>query len=146
MKALDKEYKHIKTETGDNSKVCSKYELPIDYIDLASNYSKIETPRYTFLFNQDYIRSKYKIDDKNGLCFGIDKKTKEPIYFKPNPDQPIFFSYYLQIMIENSLSNTNERDVFIDNFNSAATAVRYCYSRASILGTNIPLVVICGLA
>ena len=146
MKALDKEYKHIKTETGDNSKVCSKYELPIDYIDLASNYSKIETPRYTFLFNQDYIRSKYKIDDKNGLCFGIDKKTKEPIYFKPNPDQPIFFSYYLQIMIETSLSNTNERDVFVDNFNSAATAVRYCYSRASILGTNIPLVVICGLA
>lgn len=146
MKALDKEYKHIKTETGDNSKVCSKYELPIDYIDLASNYSKIETPRYTFLFNQDYIRSKYKIDDKNGLCFGIDKKTKEPIYFKPNPDKPIFFSYYLQIMIETSLSNTNERDVFVDNFNSAATAVRYCYSRASILGTNIPLVVICGLA
>lgn len=146
MKALDKEYKHIKTETGDNSKVCSKYELPIDYIDLASNYSKIETPRYTFLFNQDYIRSKYKIDDKNGLCFGIDKKTKELIYFKPNPDQPIFFSYYLQMMIETSLANTNERELFIDNFNSAATAVRYCYSRASILGTNIPLVVICGLA
>ena len=146
MKALDKEYKHIKTETGDNSKVCSKYELPIDYIDLASNYSKIETPRYTFLFNQDYIRNKYKIDDKNGLCFGIDKKTKEPIYFKPNPDQPIFFSYYLQMMIETSLANTNERELFIDNFNSAATAVRYCYSRASILGTNIPLVVICGLA
>ena len=146
MKALDKEYKHIKTETGDNSKVCSKYELPIDYIDLASNYSKIETPRYTFLFNQDYIRSKYKIDDKNGLCFGIDKKTKEPIYFKPTPDQPIFFSYYLQMMIETSLANTNERELFIDNFNSAATAVRYCYSRASILGTNIPLVVICGLA
>lgn len=146
MKALDKDYKHIKTETGDNSKVCSKYELPIDYIDLASNYSKIETPRYTFLFNQDYIRSKYKIDDKNGLCFGIDKKTKEPIYFKPNQDQPIFFSYYLQMMIETSLANTNERELFIDNFNSAATAVRYCYSRASILGTNIPLVVICGLA
>lgn len=146
MKALDKEYKHIKTETGDNSKVCSKYELPIDYIDLASNYSKIETPRYTFLFNQDYIRSKYNIDDKNGLCFGIDKKTKEPIYFKPNPDQPIFFSYYLQMMIETSLANTNERELFIDNFNSAATAVRYCYSRASILGTNIPLIVICGLA
>lgn len=146
MKALSKEYKHIKTESGDNSKVCSKYELPIDYIDLASNYSKIETPRYTFLFNQDYIRSKYKVDDKKGLCFGIDKKTKELVYFKPNPDEPIFFSYYLQIMIETSLANTNERDIFINNFESAATAVRYCYSRASILGTNIPLIVICGLA
>lgn len=146
MKALDKEYKHIKTETGDNSKVCSKYELPIDYIDLASNYSKIDTPKYTFLFNQDYIRNKYEIDDRKGLCFGIDKKLKEPIYFKSNPDEPIFFSYYLQMMIETSLANTNERDIFINNFNSATTAVRYCYSRASILGTNIPLVVICGLA
>lgn len=146
MKALSKEYKHIKTESGDNSKVCSKYELPIDYIDLASNYSKIETPRYTFLFNQDYIRSKYKVDDKKGLCFGIDKKTKELVYFKPNPDEPIFFSYYLQIMIETSLANTNERDIFINNFESATTAVRYCYSRASILKNNIPLVVICGLA
>lgn len=149
MKALEKQnYKHIKIFTGDNSKVCSKYELPIDYIDLASNYSKIETPRYIFLFNQDELRNKYKVIDSNGLPVGIDKNTKEVIYYKPDPDNPMFFSQYLEIMIETSLGNVhdNEREVFIDNFNNASTAVRYCYSRASILGTNIPLIVICGLA
>ena len=148
MKALEKqEYKHIKIFTGDNTKVCSKYELPIDYIDLAANYSKIETPKYTFLFNQDELRNKYAVDERNGLPIGIDKSLKEVIYYKPDPDHPIFFSYYLEMMIETSLSNVSaEREEFINNFNSANTAVRYCYSRASILGTNIPLIVICGLA
>ena len=148
MKALEKqEYKHIKIFTGDNTRVCSKYELPIDYIDLAANYSKIETPKYTFLFNQDELRNKYTVDERNGLPIGIDKSLKEVIYYKPDPDHPIFFSYYLEMMIETSLSNVSaEREEFINNFNSANTAVRYCYSRASILGTNIPLIVICGLA
>ena len=148
MKALEKqEYKHIKIFTGDNTRVCSKYELPIDYIDLAANYSKIETPKYTFLFNQDELRNKYTVDERNGLPIGIDKSLKEVIYYKPDPDHPIFFSYYLEMMIETSLSNVSaEREEFINNFTNANTAVRYCYSRASILGTNIPLIVICGLA
>lgn len=147
MKALNKEtYKHISTTSGDNTKVCSKYELPIDYIDLAANYSKIETPQYVFLFNQDELHKKYNPNKVNGLCIGYSKKNKELLYYKPDPANPIFFSYFLYMMIETSLSNTNERDLFISNFNSAATAVRYSYSRASILGTNIPLVVICGLA
>lgn len=141
-----KEYKHIKVSTGDNTRVCAKYELPIDYIDLAANFSKIETPQYVFMFNQDEIRSKLKVDDKNGMCFGYDKKSKNPIYYKPNPNEPIFFSQWLFTMIETSLANTNERDIFIEDFNNAATSIRYTYSRASILGTNIPLVVICGLA
>lgn len=149
MKALNKqEYTHIKILTGDNTKVCSKYELPIDYIDMAENYSKIETPMYTFLFNQDELRSKYIVDESNGLPIGINKKSKEVIYYKPDTDHPMFFSQYLQIMIETSLGNVKngERELFINNFNNATTAVRYCYSRASILGTNIPLIVICGLA
>ena len=149
MKALNKQdYKHIKILTGDNTKVCSKYELPIDYIDMAESYSKIETPKYIFLFNQDELRNKYKVDESNGLPIGIDKKTKEVIYYKPDPSHPMFFSQYLQIMIETSLGNIKdgEREEFLNNFNNATTSVRYCYSRASILGTNIPLVVICGLA
>ena len=149
MKALEKhEYKHIKLYSGNNARVCSKYELPIDYIDIASNYSKIETPKYTFYFNQDEIRKKYEIKESNGLPIGIDKKSKEILYYKPDPNQPMFFSQYLEIMIETSLSNIqgNEREEFINNFNNATTAVRYCYSRASILDTDIPVVVICGLA
>ena len=148
MKALEKqEYKHIKIFTGDNTKVCSKYELPIDYIDLATNYSKIETPKYIFLFNQDELRNKYEIDELNGLPVGINKTTKDVIYYKPDSDHPMFFSQYLELMIETSLGNVStEHEDFINNFNNATTAVRYCYSRASILGTNIPIIVICGLA
>ena len=149
MKALEKhEYKHIKLYSGNNARVCSKYELPIDYIDIASNYSKIETPKYTFYFNQDEIRKKYEIKESNGLPIGIDKKSKEVLYYKPDPNHPTFFSQYLEIMIETSLSNVqgNEREEFINNFDNATTAVRYCYSRASILDTDIPVVVICGLA
>lgn len=147
LKTLSKkEYKHIKVTTGENTRVCAKYELPIDYIDLAANFTKIETPQYVFMFNQDEIHSKFKVDDKKGLCFGYYKKSKEPIYYKPDPSQPTFFSYWLYTLIETSLSNTNERDTFIEDFNNANTSVRYTYTRASILGTNIPLVVICGLA
>ena len=148
IKALNKgEYKHIKIFTGDNTKVCSKYELPIDYIDMAGEYSKIETPMYTFFFNQDELRNKYKVDDNKGLPIGINKKTKEVVYYKPDPNNPIFYSQWLYTLIETALQNdTKERDTFIDNFNNATTSVRYCYSRASILGTNIPLVVICCLA
>jgi hypothetical protein len=148
MKALRKEYKHIVVNTGDNRKVCSKYELPIDYIDLASNYATIVTPKYTFYFNQDQLRSKYKVDDSIGLPAGIDNRTKEVIYYSSNPSDPLFFSHWLYLMIETSLANTrdNERELFIKNYDSAATAVRYSYSNCSILGTKIPLVVICGLA
>lgn len=146
MKALRQEYKSIKITTGDNSRVCSKYEVPIDYIDLASEYSKIETPHYVFMFNQDEIHKKFDIKDSNGLCIGYNKKSKEPIYFKPDPKQPIFLSFYIMTMIEASLANTKEREVFIENYNNASTAVRYCYSRAKVMNSEIPLVVICGLA
>lgn len=146
MKALNKqEYKHIKVIVGDNTKVCSKYELPIDYIDLASSYSRIETPRYVFMFNQDEIHKKLNVDDKKGLCIGYYKQNKEPLYYSQNPDNPYFLSAFIQTLITESLPTTDKED-FLDNYNNAATAVRYCYSRASMLGVHIPTIVVCGLA
>ena len=146
LKALNKEYKHIKVVYGDNSRICSKYEFPIDYIDIATNISIIETPRYILNFNYDEVLKKYSVDQKEGLCVGIDKKTKNPVYYKPDPKQPLFFSYFIEMLIDTSLSNTNERELFIDNFNNASTSVRYTYSRASIMDANIPVIVLCGLA
>lgn len=146
MKALRKEYKHIKITTGDNSRVCSKYEVPIDYVDLAGEYTKIETPMYVFMFNQDQIHSKFDIKDSDGLCIGYDKKSKNPIFFKPDPKNPMFLSQYIYLMMETSLANTNERDTFIENFNNANTAVRYTFSRAKVMNSEIPLIVICALA
>ena len=97
MKALNKqEYNHIKITTGDNTKVCSKYELPIDYIDLAANYSKIETPRYVFMFNQDEIHKKLNVDNNKGLCIGYYKGSKEPLYFVQNTKDPYFLSSFIK--------------------------------------------------
>ena len=147
MKALNKQtYAHIKITTGDNTKVCSKYELPIDYIDMAANYSKIETPKYVFMFNQDEIHNKLKVDDnKKGLCIGYIKSTKEPLYFAQNTKNPYFLSFYIYNLITEGLQG-KDLDDFIDNYKNATTAVRYCYSRASLLGVHIPTVVVCGLA
>ena len=146
MKALEKQrYTHIKLVTGDNTKVCSKYELPIDYIDLAANYSKIETPKYVFMFNQDEIHNKLKVDEKKGLCIGYYKNTKEPLYFVQNTKNPYFLSAYIKTLLIESLPS-KELEEFNSNFDNAATAVRYCYSRASLLGVHIPTVVVCGLA
>lgn len=141
IKALNKEqYQDIKIVVGDNSRVCSKYELPIDYIDLASSYSTIETPKYLIMFNQDTLRSQYKVDDSKGLCFGIEKSTKEPLYFKPTKENISFFSSTLFAVLTDG---TKSAAKLSENFDKASRSVRYTYSRVSVLGTNIPLIVVC---
>ena len=42
IKALQN-YDGFKVLEGNNRQICTKYQLPIDYIDLASIYSIIET-------------------------------------------------------------------------------------------------------
>ena len=141
IKTLSKNtYKNIKVTTGDNTRVCSKYEVPMDYIDLSGVYSKIETKEYVFLFNQDELRKKFKVDDSKGLCVGYNKKNKELLYFSPNPKEPIFFSYWLYLMISTSDGDDKK---FAEDYKNASKSVRYCYSRASIMNSKIPLVVIC---
>lgn len=138
IKALTKhKYKKIKIIEGDNSRICSKYELPIDYIDISSSISKIENDHYIFFFNQDELRSKYKVDDSNGLPIGIDKDLNKVIYY--NTD--MFFGRYLYTMLITTSESDN--DALIENFNNANPSVRYTYSRASVLDSKIPLVVVC---
>ena len=146
LKTLNKgSFKSLKLVTGKNDKVCSKYELPIDYIDIATNYSRIETPHKIFSFNQDILRKETKVDDSVGLCIGYMKKDKSPIYFKQDPKNPTFLAYSLYHMIIEDLPDNEKKD-FENTFNKAAVAVRYVFSRLSILDVNIPLVVVCGLA
>lgn len=146
LKTLNKgTFKSIKTVTGENSKVCSKYELPLDYIDIASNYSRIETPNYVYVFNQDRLREEIEVNDSKGLCLGYQKKTKEPVYFVPNPKQPMFFSYDLYFRIEADLP-AKEKEEFNELYNKVSPATRYTFNRLSVMDTEIPLVVVCGLA
>lgn len=146
IKALNKgEYKSLTYTVGDNTRVCSKYELPIDYIDLAGSYGVINTPKHTIYLNQNQIREKAKVDESKGLPTAIDKKTKEVVYYKPDPKNPMFFSSWLFGLILEGLAGA-DREQFMTLFDEASTSVRYCFSRASVLGTEIPLVVVCGLA
>lgn len=135
-KALSKgEFKNITVTEGDCTKVCSKYEVPFDYIDLGSIYNKIITPTYTFFFNQDEIREKYKIDDDFGLPYGVENKTKKILYYNGNDD------IMLSTKIAMLLSSSDED--FASAYNSASPAVRYTYSRAKILNAQLPLIVVC---
>ena len=81
LKAADKyEGKKIVFTPGDNSRICAKYHLPMDYIDIATVISKIETEDFVIYFNQDQIRDDYKIDETFGIPFGYDKQTKKVLY------------------------------------------------------------------
>ena len=136
IKTLTKhQFKNIHIIEGDCSKVCSKYEVPIDYLDLSTIYSKIITPQYTIFFNQDEFRNRYTVDDKKGLPIAIKNDTKEIIYYKGE------FNGNLAIIVKNMIAEADGG--FIDKYNSMSQSVRYTYSQASILGQKIPLIILC---
>lgn len=136
LKALNKyNGNKIKVLLGDNTKICNKYELPIDYIDLASVYSKISIDEFTFYFNQDELRELYKdqINESKGLPIGYNNKAKEIIYsnYQTSVSAYILYNYlFTDKLFEEIYNNTN-------------SATKYNYSKAKILGTDIPVIVIC---
>ena len=128
----------LKITYGDNTKICSKYVLPIDYIDIGKEISKIEAGNRTFYFNQDEIRSKYKIDPKEGIPIGVEhNKSKDNIlYYKDDSFDTV--SSIIMFSLKAELENTEFPEIF-DNTNEST---KYTYSKASILNTEIPVVVI----
>lgn len=126
--------KDIKITLGDNSKVCNKYDLPMDYIDMAREISKIETQDAIFYFNQDELRSKYEIDDamlKHSFPIGYDKRNKKVIYC--GNDNIFSDKLYDSIMNINDLAKL---------YDTTKPSVKYAYSQASILNNRIPLIVV----
>lgn len=134
IKAIEKS-DQLKITYGDNSKICDGYELPIDYIDLSSMYNKVENKNYVFLFNQDEVKEKYKVDYNIGVPIAYDKKDKKIIYYTGD-----FNTCSDQIY---SMLSENDPQ-FKATFLSTNLATRYTYSKASILNTTIPLIVIMG--
>lgn len=141
IKTLNKgEYSKIKITMGDNSRICSKYELPIDYIDLASIYNKVENEHAILYFNQSELRKEFadKIDYKMGLPIGIWKgKDMGIVYFNDeikNMECPTFAHWMLNIL----RCDTEFEEVY----KTVNESVRYTYSKASILNTEIPIIVL----
>lgn len=147
IKALNKyNGKRLKVVPGDNSKICSKYELPFDYIDLAKSFSSIEI-RYddgttrTFMFNQDEIYKKYKVDKSYGIPIGYEKKGSS----KNGRDLVLYFNTNNHKSVSDDIvSMLNVDKDFAKIYKSVKPGVRYCYSKASILNSEIPVIVILG--
>jgi hypothetical protein len=132
----------IKFTFGDNTKICGKYDLPIDYIDIAQVISKIELPDRIYYFDQDELRSKYPEEIAKitrGLPIGISKSDKRVITVESTGN-----SFRCSEFIVGTLANVDSE--FADYSNKFSKSSKYCYSRASILNSNIPVVVLCGYA
>lgn len=146
IKTINKnEFKHLKVIEGNNSMICNRYELPIDYIDLASIYNKLTTPTYTISFNQLELREKYKdkIDLNKGIPFGINNKDKSILYYNSIDETGSFVSFSTCLVNTLASDNSLAKENFIELYEKASTSVRYTYSKASILSTEIPVVVLC---
>lgn len=149
IKSLNKyEGKKIKVVTGDNGRICRKYDLPIDYIDLAENFMSIsytlEGKEYTWVFNQDWLYDNYgeaiKKDAKdNQLPVGYIKdgnKSVQIIYYNGNTP---FSSDLAQALM-------SADPEFEKIYTSSSVSTRYAFSMASIMSSEIPVAVLCGYA
>ena len=137
MKALDKyDGKKVKIINGDNSKICAKYDLPIDYIDLASKYSKIIyysdylADTVTIYFNQDEIRQLKNVDPSKGIPIAVSNKGEVMYYTDAD------------LSLASKISSIIEDKEFRDIYDKTKPGKKFTYSRAKILNTFIPIIVI----
>lgn len=137
LKTLDKlkdnKNTKIKITYADNTRICDKYELPIDYIDIASSISKISIDNYIIYFNQDEIRENYDIDLSKGTPYAYNTKDKKILYLLGNIPASKQISHFLFVDEE-----------FRKIYNTTKGSRKYTYSKASILNTEIPVIVIMG--
>ena len=128
--------KKIKISFGDNSLICSKYDLPVDYIDLASTFNTIETSERIYYFDQDVYFKKYNADLSAGIPYAVDKKTSQVIYYAEDAPQMLSVTIGLELCPVD--------DEFKDIYTTTKPAERLNYSQASVLANKIPLIVILG--
>ena len=125
----------IKFVYGNNTKICAKYNLPVDYIDLAGSLSRIETSDWIVYFNQDELRKKYKVESGKGFPFAYNKKLDAVEYFPPD-----IVDTFINMLCANIFKMDEEFKKIFD----AQSRPRVCaYSRASIMSEKIPLILIC---
>lgn len=137
--------KDFEVTQGDNRKVCSRYALPVSFIDLAALFSKVEFKDGSYVsFNMDNLR---KIPfDRTGLAKNDAKLSDEElgkkfmaIYVKDGKRQPIVDMTVDEYLLE-LMSTKSER--FVELYNAAAVSKRLMFSEASILSIRIPVAIV----
>ena len=139
-KILEEKYKGCTTikkiATGSNLKITAKYILPMEYIDMASQFSYIEFKDGTkILFNQDELRNapEYKDPGSGMLAYGVN--TKDKTVLAAEDDDVV-------AMINSKLmTDTVSQEQFKKYYKQGKTVA---HARASINQMNIP--VICVMA
>lgn len=137
-----KNYKgsNITVLNGDNSFICSKYDLPIEYRDLAGLYTSYTLKDGSYVtFDMDLalrdLKPKLKGDknynSKNHYIIGYDKPANKVIYCTGNE---------VAKTIANFLSEKDK--AFGEIFSSSKASNSLGYSDASILNTRLPLIVV----
>ena len=126
----------LKFTPGNNFKVCAKYHLPIDYIDLANSLSKIESPKWIIYFNQDEIREQYTVDETKGIPVLYNKELKAIEYYTNNPDNDTFIGYLLSIV-------ENTDPAFGDLYATITRSSSSAYTRCHIMSQYIPTALVC---
>ena len=124
----------IKFNPGNNTKICAKYNLPIDYIDLAGVFSTIESDKWIIYFNQDEIREKYTIEKGKGIPF-LYNKTNKCIEYYTRTDSRLFANILYDLLSESCKE-------FADIYDSVSRTTSCAYVEASIMNSKIPVVLI----
>ena len=124
--------KSIEIVEGDNKFVSSKYPLNIEYADLSCNYSKIKFKDGSYIsFNQDELRKKWK--EKEGWTpYFVDSKGR--VYDFHSGLSP---AWEISMKIREHLTEEEKKD-----FDSIKPDKRLSYTEASILATDIPVIVV----
>ena len=118
---------------GDNSFICAKYNLPIEYRDLAGLYTKIVTADGSYIsFNQDSLKELVgKYDDRVLLVVGWDNALKKPVYANKES-----IGYDIAKFL------CTKDKPFAELYDECKPSDKLSYSEASIMTTRIPTIIL----
>lgn len=128
----------IDVQEGDNSFTCSKYELPIEYKDLAGLYTKITDTNGSYLcFNQDDMQAIYHPKDISSgeMAIGWDNKEKRWIMMTPKISDTI-----ISFLFEAAGYGHDQN--LVDLLESTKGSEKCSYTSASIMNERIPVIVV----
>lgn len=129
--------KEFSVTRGDNSRICEKYELPIDYVDLARTYNKItfHSPSLkqdvTLYFNQDEIRKIPGVNSKNGIPIAISSGGK-----------CLYYNEKANTTMAQFITSIIDLPKFKEVYAGQPALKRGTYSMVWVLNTYIPTMVI----
>ena len=139
IKAIEKYTgKNVKITLGDNTRLCAKYELPIDYIDIAGVITKIETKDFEWYFDPKMMLEKYpNANSSYGTPIGYDKKKQTIVYYKIYDE----FTNVVNFMFESDAILHKE---LFDIYSTMKPSTSGTYSRCNMLNEKIPMIVVLG--